>query len=795
MTNAHSRRQSSSTRLVHSTAAVVLGVLGHLVDASSFPVPAMVRDAVAQELAGNGGFEAGAAPWTGCGGVAIVDADDETSTAAMVRTGRHAAVVGGISDGSCGWFPASQFVLVQPVAIPPEATDLTLSFWFSRLGPELSPHGNTLADLSVSLSSDPLFGGSLFDVVSHNVLRGWTPFRGRLSAAEVAALRGQTAYLRFAVHYTADYAVEYFLDDVSLVAADVRTEAAPLPPALAGDGSRPLVLLQRNPASAEGLTVVRLDTDGTKPLAIDTGRYHAPRLPRWAPDGSRIAVVDDDVTPHDVSVPASLKARISRLSVMRPDGSARREVFATAGLQGTSGTPPFCIPPQCVDLPRPALDQVIKGVAWSPDGHAFALTVCARNRHHWGASDDDSCRVTVVDATSGAVVTAELDGWFRADWAANGRVLFNGPARYPDYEVRGVWEGDPTVAPPTQHLLLPASLDLLAGGDRLPTWAPDGRHFVTARRVSGLRYDANGFAIRNEAVVLHDRDDLANPRVLLIADRGGFSDAIDDFTWSPDGRYVLYALYETPSSANVWWLDVETGATGRVTEDGASVSVDWRQRADEEPGPGPEPEPAERASACDAAAIACVGKRQACLLKVHAQAEKRGRARDAAALERCGAAADACMAKAVAKQKVGKPTTLCSAAAAHLGLGTRVADFVALVAGTIDPGFPAAGFASACDAGKTSCVAQGVSCLLGAYAAAAKKGRAPDAGRIRRCADRLDGGAQGAPASCVGKLEAKQNAAKATTLCAAAGTAATLGSAVHTFVGDVARAISGASDE
>jgi hypothetical protein len=135
--------------------------------------------------------------------------------------------------------------------------------------------------------------------------------------------------------------------------------------------------LQRNPANQDGLTVVRLDTDGTKPLPIDTGLYHMPRLPRWSPDGSAIALVDDDVFPHDVAVPATLKARISRLSVVRPDGTGRREVFATQGLQGTSGSPPFCRPPQCVDTPRAALDQIIKGVEWSPDGRALAVTICA----------------------------------------------------------------------------------------------------------------------------------------------------------------------------------------------------------------------------------------------------------------------------------------------------------------------------------------------------------------------------------------------------------------------------------
>src|SRR5262249_57601033 len=109
-----------------------------------------------------------------------------------------------------------------------------------------------------------------------------------------------------AVQYTADSGVTYFLDDVSLVAGDVHTQAAPLPAALAGDGSRPLVLLQRNPANPDGLTVVRLDPDGTKPLAIDTGLYRAPRIPRWSPDGSTIAVVDDDAFPPHAPVPPPL---------------------------------------------------------------------------------------------------------------------------------------------------------------------------------------------------------------------------------------------------------------------------------------------------------------------------------------------------------------------------------------------------------------------------------------------------------------------------------------------------------
>jgi len=565
----------------------VFGVLGLLLCASLCPSPLAPREALAQELLQNGGFDEGDAPWGWCGGVSLVDGKDAGTTPTMVRTGQHAVRIGGLSDGSCGTVPASQFVLVQPVAIAADATDLTLSFWFSRLGPDLDPDGNSVADMSVSLTTDPSITMELFDVVSHNVLRGWMPFRGHLRADDLAALRGQDAYLRFAVHYTGDSDVTYFVDDVSLAAGDVRTQAEPLPAALAGDGSHPLVLLQRNAANPDGLTVVRLDTDGTKPLPIDTGLYHEPRIPRWSPDGSAIAVVDDDVSPHDDTVPATLRARISRLSVVRPDGTGRREIFATQGLEGTSGSPPFCQPPQCVDTPRAALDQIIKGVEWSPDGKALALTICARNRYHWGESGDDTCRVDLVDTTTGTVIRDDLDGWFRPDWGAAGHVLFNGPARYPTYEQRGVWEGDPSATPPTQELILPAPLDLLVDGDRLPTWAPDGRHFVTAREIGGLRFDANGLVVLNEAVMLHDREDLQNPRVLLIADHGGISAAIDEFTWSPDGRYVLYTIHESADAANVWWLDTTTGATGRVTNDGASVSVDWRQRADDAPGSAP----------------------------------------------------------------------------------------------------------------------------------------------------------------------------------------------------------------
>jgi hypothetical protein len=165
----HPNFESAPTLLDGRRPTTVL--LGLLLCVSLCSAALGAREALAQELLQNGGFEDGAAPWSGCGGVSLVERQEPGTTAAMVRTGDSAARVGGITDGSCGSVPFSQFVLVQPVAIPADATEITLSFWFSRLGPELPPEGNTVADLGVSLSSDPSFGGALFDVVPHNVLR------------------------------------------------------------------------------------------------------------------------------------------------------------------------------------------------------------------------------------------------------------------------------------------------------------------------------------------------------------------------------------------------------------------------------------------------------------------------------------------------------------------------------------------------------------------------------------------------------------------------------------------------
>ena len=51
-------------------------------------------------------------------------------------------------------------------------------------------------------------------------------------------------------------------------------------------------------------------------------------------------------------------------------------------------------------------------------------------------------------------------------------------------------------------MIVPAPLDLLIDGDRLPTWGPDGRHFVTARQMGGVYGGMVSFELGDEAAAV-----------------------------------------------------------------------------------------------------------------------------------------------------------------------------------------------------------------------------------------------------------------------------------------------------
>jgi len=195
-------------------------------------------------------------------------------------------------------------------------------------------------------------------------------------------------------------------------------------------------------------------------------------------------------------------------------------------------------------------------------------------------------------------------------------------------------------------------------------------------------------------------------------------------------------------------------------------------------------------SACDAGKLKCVAARQACLLKVHAAAEKKGVAPDAAALQKCtdafdgGAKGEAqgCIGKIEGKQKPAKPKTLCSVTGQLAALEAAGDDLVTDVVTAIDPAFPAVGPASTCDGGKKGCALQRAACLLKEQARAGAKGESPDPAKVQKCTDKFDGGAKGFAKGCLGKLEAKQSPAKPATQCSVTGDETALETRIDAFV-------------
>jgi dipeptidyl aminopeptidase/acylaminoacyl peptidase len=152
-----------------------------------------------------------------------------------------------------------------------------------------------------------------------------------------------------------------------------------------------------------------------------------------------------------------------------------------------------------------------------------------------------------------------------ASFAANPSINRNRQLLFESFgndRTTGIWEAD-----------LPSSRENLLIAHRAesqPVWAPDGRRFVVKRDTSSPSEDRSE---RTNAIVLYDRQNLSNPRMLLFADHGR---SIDHVRWSPDGMYLVYTLHRLDGGTDIWWLDVTSGATGPITTDGRALEADWR---------------------------------------------------------------------------------------------------------------------------------------------------------------------------------------------------------------------------
>lgn len=545
----------------------------------------------------NGDFERGVLdPWIFCGGARLLDAQAPDTDPALVHQGRYAMRIGTPIDASCGngaLGPAQ--VVAEDVTIPSDASDLTLSFWFAATGDW--PAGQ----IELVWTTTPTAGTGTVVVVDSirmdELLGGWQLYRQNLPASALAAVRGQTLYLSIYVSFQGDPSWNWALhfDELTVTATRRQTTASALPPAFQGDGTQPLLLTGPGSSAArDGL--YRMDTDGGNRMRI-ADLAVAPRQPTWSPDGRQILFAVDDLWPAANPDPQKFPALIGAAYVMNADGSNLRQIYRTTGREGIKEEPLGCLPTNsCRDRGTDAIDQLLTALSWAPDGERVLATVCRRARWYNGekATQDATCRlfidslpaapaITTIGMTAPLVEFAESGSW------QGDQILFAAAPVLAD-RTQGIWEAalrgqsvqtDPLVGYLTAYAS--SNTDLRSNPERVPVWAPDGRHFATYRLSPSVHYTnladlADGLRT-NYAIMLHDRQNLAAPRQVLLADHGQL---VGRPTWSPAGSYLLYTLLsDDGAAADIWWLRIADGATGKVTNDGQSAAVDWQPTANE----------------------------------------------------------------------------------------------------------------------------------------------------------------------------------------------------------------------
>ena len=534
----------------------VCGFAGGVVSAS----PSTQSPTSTANLIQNGSFEQQFEGWERCGNVALVDAKE--AGAESVYSGRYAAVMGVNADGSnCPQLPdltTPKQILSQPVSIPGNADAVTVSFWFRAAA-------GTTVDVFLAnnfYQFDPNLIGVKLGTFPTDQPPGWQLYRTVLQGERLERVRGRT--LRFAIVIQGGTGVGpgtlLLIDDVQVIAADGRTTASPLPPALRGDGSRPLAVIR---VEGQNRWLYRMDTDGANAQLIYRGLLSNVRYPAWSHDGQRIAVVDNNTWPWPTPDPDPQNNLVaSAITVINADGSGARQVYQTQSRKGSRC--PF-IPGPGNPTETPSLILRISSVQWLPDNNRIALTqvgfgaFCDGRLAQGGTAD-------ILSLTPPSLVTSPLAQRATAPSInRNGKMLFHGfDLSRPRNRADGIWELDLGAQPPSETHLIAHS------ADRSPVWAPDGRRFAVVRvTTSPSAYVSE----RTYAIMLYDRQNLNNPRMILFADHGR---SVSSLSWSPDGAYLVYTLYQSDGGGDIWCLDVSTGATGPITTDRQARDVAWR---------------------------------------------------------------------------------------------------------------------------------------------------------------------------------------------------------------------------
>ncbi|MFQ3661539.1 MAG: WD40 repeat domain-containing protein [Chloroflexaceae bacterium] len=521
--------------------------------ATAVPAPAQ-----AANLVQDGGFEQQGAGWEACGNVRLVDA--ESAGAGAVYSGRYAAFMGaGADSSSCPRLPDNttpRQLLRQELSIPASAGAVTVSFWFRA-------EAGTGVDVFLArglYQFDPDLGGVKLGSFATDQPPGWQLYRTVLTGDQLERVRGQRLWFSIVIqeNTAVDPEAVLLIDEVQVLAADGRTSASPLPPALRGTGSRPLAAIRAEAGGNHWL--YRMDPDGSNQQLIYRGLLNNVRYPAWSPDGWRLAVADYNTWPWPTPDPdPQNNLSAAAVTVLNADGSEPQSIYQTQSRKGS----------RCPFLPGPGQreepSQIVRvsTLDWMPDNRRVVFTNVGFNAFCDGRISGGLADLLLSPEPGGLTAPRLAFSASNPSINRNGQVLFDG-FTVGNSRAAGVWELDTSVQPAREVRLLPNP------ADREPVWAPDGQRFAVVRVTTSPSADTSE---RTFAIMLYNRQDLANPRMLLFADHGR---NIGRVRWSPDGAYLVYTLGRFDGGSDIWWLAVATGATGPVTSDGAWLEAAWR---------------------------------------------------------------------------------------------------------------------------------------------------------------------------------------------------------------------------
>jgi hypothetical protein len=520
----------------------------------------------------NADFEEGNKSWSLCGGATIISKSQVVDNR-MVKFGNYALRIN--STGECGTDISSYQASAEiDFNIPSNINSITISFDYSRIA-------NPIRYLNVGMLTE-VTGGSLVQKITDikvSNLDGFHTFKKVLSGADFEKFRGRRVKLYFVTSYLFGFDTigsnsplnkrnqepdaGFYIDNLKVENGEIRNKSEQLPAYFSQINSSPLAYLDY-----ESQAIVKANPNGTQKVklkAFEAG--WSPTQPTWNHDGSKIYFFRESL--QGTSTLEVNPAIIYIMYSVDKNGNNFKEEMRTTGILGFEPTNPTPSNPK-----KPALDVRISEIRFSPNGKLFSITRNFRERYKNGSTNDSRTMIEIYEVSPMKKIK-EIDLAYSGEWIDNNSIVYiNNNNVYP--KATGIWVNQNINATNTEKLIVPGTggqFEFSLYQDISVSASADGRYISSIRYVEGQSSDNSGFGFGHTALMIFDKNDNYRPVQRLLLDHGTTSNGLH--TWTKDGKYILYHLQESKSVFNIWWVEVATGKTGRITTNGASISPTW----------------------------------------------------------------------------------------------------------------------------------------------------------------------------------------------------------------------------